>query len=71
MLTHPSEALKQVEVTKVAKDRWVGGDVSFSSVSFSVELRKRLILHLTFIIKSNNKFSPQNFTQNIGCKQWK
>ena len=46
-----------MERAKVVNDGWVGGYVWFGSVHSSVELRKRVGVRSTFVIKSNKCFS--------------
>ena len=56
--THVAEVLRQFGGTHVIEDGWVGGDSWFGSVHSSVELRNRLGVHSTFIIKTRKGFFP-------------
>ena len=53
-----TKALRQVEGVKVVNSSWVSGDAWVGSASSSVEQRKRVGAHSTFMIKSNKRFYP-------------
>lgn len=55
---HTSEVLRQVQGAGVPSGGWVGGDAWFGSVMSSVELKKRLGVHSTFIVKQNKTYFP-------------
>jgi hypothetical protein len=55
---HTAEVLRQVEGAKVVKGGWVGGDSWFGSVATAVELKCRLQVHSTWIVRQNNQFYP-------------
>ena len=65
VLVHTAEVLRQAQGAKVEKDGWVGGDAWFGSVATSVELRKRLGLHSTFVVKNNTNFFPMRVLHRI------
>lgn len=55
---HTAEVLRQVEGANVVPGGWVGGDSWFGSVATCVELRRRLDVHSTWIIKQNSHLFP-------------
>ncbi|CAB9499209.1 unknown protein [Seminavis robusta] len=55
---HAAEVLRQVRDAKVERGGWCGGDAWFGSVATCVELKKRLGVHSTFIMKNNKHFFP-------------
>jgi hypothetical protein len=55
---HTAEVLRQVEGAYVVDGRWVGGDTWFSSVLTAVEVKVRLNVDSTWIIKGNHAFYP-------------
>jgi hypothetical protein len=57
--------LRQAEGANVVAGGWVGGDAWFSSVMSAVELKKRLNLNSTFIIKKNITFFPAKALHGI------
>ncbi len=55
---HTAEVLWQAEGANVVRGGWVGGDAWFGSIESCVELKKRLGLYSTFIIKQNVQYFP-------------
>jgi hypothetical protein len=62
---HCAETLRQSEGVNVVEGGWVGGDAWFGSVMTAVELKKRLNLNSTFIIKNNITFLPTKALHGI------
>ena len=62
---HTAEVLRQVEGANVARGGWVGGDAWFGSVATAVEVKRRLGVHSTFIIKNNQYFFPMSTLFNV------
>ena len=59
MAAHVAEVLRQVKGAGVPDGRWCGGDAWFGSVMSCVELRMRLGVFSTFIVKSNHQMYPK------------
>ena len=59
MPVHVSEVLRQVEGANLPEGGWVGGDAWFGSVTSAVELKKRLGVDSTFVVKNNTTFFPK------------
>jgi hypothetical protein len=55
---HTAEVLRQVEGVDVVGGGWVGGDAWFGSVLTAVEVKVRLNVFSTWIIKGNHAFYP-------------
>ena len=58
MQAHTAEVLRQCHGAAVVEGGWVGGDAWFGYVVTCVELKKRLGVHSTFIIKGCTQFFP-------------
>ena len=58
ILGHVAEVLRQAEGANVQKGGWIGGDAWFGSVNAAVELKCRLGINSTFIIKQNKNYCP-------------
>lgn len=56
---HTAEVLRQVQGANVVEGGWVGGDSWFGSVATAIEVRRRLNVHSTWIIKQNHKLFPK------------
>ena len=65
MSAHTSEVLRQVEGAGLPVGGWVGGDAWFGSVMTVVELKKRLGVHSTFIVKNNKNYFPMEVLYNV------
>jgi hypothetical protein len=55
---HTAEVLRQVENAGVVHGGWCGGDAWFGSIMTCVELKKRLGVNATFIVKNNHQMFP-------------
>lgn len=55
---HTAEVLRQVVGANITPGGWMGGDSWFGSVSSAVEVKCRLNVNSTWIIKQNNQFFP-------------
>jgi len=53
---HTVEVLRQAEGANVVRPGWVGGDTWFGSIESCIELKKRMGLYSTFIIKQNVQY---------------
>src|SRR6056300_842834 len=62
---HVAESLRQCEGAKLQKGGWVGGDAWFGSVPCAVELKKRLDVYSTFIVKQNQQYYPMEVLHAI------
>ena len=60
-----AEVLRQVEGAGVTKGGWCGGDAYFGSVQSCVELKKRLDVFSTFVVKHNKRFFPMEILHTI------
>ena len=65
MSAHTAEVLRQVEGAGLPVGGWVGGDAWFGSVMTAVELRKRLGVHSTFIVKNNKNYFPMEVLHSV------
>jgi hypothetical protein len=65
MQAHTAEVLRQCHGAAVQEGGWVGGDAWFGSVMTCVELKKRLGIHSTFIIKGHTHFFPIGVLHSI------
>jgi len=65
MSAHTAEVLRQVEGAGLPVGGWVGGDAWFGSVMTSVEVKKRLGVHSTFIVKNNKNYFPMEILHSI------
>ncbi len=55
---HASEVLRQVSGAGIPEGGWVGGDAWFGSVLAAVEVKKRLGVYSTFVVKQNVDYFP-------------
>jgi hypothetical protein len=55
---HAVEVLRQIEGAKVVEGGWCGGDDWFGSMVTALEVKKRLCVESTCIIKGNHRFCP-------------
>jgi hypothetical protein len=62
---HTAEVLRQAEGAKFIKGSWFGGDAWFGSMESCFELKKRLGLYSTFIIKQNVQYFPMKVLHAI------
>jgi hypothetical protein len=60
-----AETLRQDEGVNVVEGELVGGDAWFGSVMTAMELKKRLNLNSSFIIKNNSTFYPMKALHGI------
>ena len=58
MQAHTAEVLRQCVGAAVVPGGWVGGDAWFGSVMTCVELKKRLNVNSTFVVKGHTQFFP-------------
>ena len=65
IMAHVAEVLRQCEGAKLADGGWVGGDAWFGSIPAVVELKKRLNVFSTFIVKQNVQYCPMQVIQKI------
>ena len=56
---HTAEVLRQAENAKVVPGGWVGGDAWFGSINTCVELKSRLDVFSSFIVKQNTNYFPK------------
>ncbi len=64
-MAHVVETLHQCESAKVAEGGWVGGDAWFGSIPCVVELKNKLGVFSTFIIKQNVQYCLLQVIQRI------
>mgnify|MGYP006203513335 FL=1 len=62
---HTAEVLRQAEGANVLRGGWVGGDAWFGSIESCIELKKRLGLYSTFIIKQNVQYFPMKILHDV------
>ena len=62
---HVAEVLRQAEGANVKKGGWIGGDAWFGSINAAVELKRRLGINSTFIMKQNRNYCPINVIRLI------
>jgi len=62
---HTAEVLRQAEGANVLRGGWVGGDAWFGSIESCIELKKRLGLYSTFIIKQNVQYFPMKILHAV------
>ena len=65
IMVHVAETLRQCESANVTQGGWVGGNAWFGSVPCVVELKKKLGIYSTFIIKQNKQYCPLQVIQKI------
>lgn len=65
IMAHVAETLRQCESASVAQGGWVGGDAWFGSIPCVVELKNKLGIFSTFIIKQNVQYCPLQVIQRI------
>lgn len=65
IMAHVAETLRQCESAKLADGGWVGGDAWFGSIPCVVELKKKLNVFSTFIIKQNVQYCPLQIIQRV------
>jgi hypothetical protein len=58
ILAHTAELLRQVEGANVVSGGWFGGDAWFGSFMTAVEVKKRMEVESSWIIKGNHSFYP-------------
>ena len=62
---HAAEVLRQAEGSKLERGGWLGGDAWFGSIESCVELKRRLGIYSTFIVKSNLKYFPMKILHAV------
>ena len=62
---HVAEVLRQAEGANVKKGGWIGGDAWFGSINAAVELKCRLGINSTFIVKQNRNYCPIDVIRSI------
>ncbi len=65
IMAHVAEMLSQCESGNVVKGGWVGGDAWFGSLPCVVELKNKMNVYSTFIIKQNLQYCPVQVIQWI------
>ena len=65
IMVHVAETLRQCESANVTRGGWVGGDAWFGSVPCVVELKNKLGIFSTFIIKQNKQYCPLQVIHRI------
>jgi hypothetical protein len=65
ILSHVAEVLRQAEGSGIKKGGWIGGDAWFGSINAAVELKCRLGLNSTFIVKQNKNYCPIDIIKSI------
>lgn len=65
IMNHVAETLRLCESANLVDGGWVGGDAWFGSIPCVVELKKKLNVHSTFIIKQNLQYCPLQVIQRI------
>jgi hypothetical protein len=56
VVAHTAEALHRVEGAKVVEGGWIGGNAWFGSITTVVEVKNRLGVDSTLIIKGNSSY---------------
>ena len=62
---HTAEVLRQCEGAAVKPGGWVGGDAWFGSINTTVELKKKLGIFSTFIVKGNVNYFPMDVLKSV------
>jgi hypothetical protein len=65
IMAHVAEMLHQCESGNIVEGGWVGGDAWFGSIPCVVELKKKMNIYSTFIIKQNLQYCPVQVIQWI------
>ena len=65
MSAHTAEVLRLAHGSALKEDGWCGGDAWFGSVMSCIELRTRLNVHSTFIIKGHTQYFPIHVLERI------
>ncbi len=60
-----AETLRQCESANLVDGGWVGGDAWFGSIPCVVELKQKLNIYSTFIIKQNVQYFPLQVIQRV------
>jgi hypothetical protein len=58
IMGHVAETLRQCESANMADGGWVGGDAWFGSIPCVVELKNKMNIFSTFVIKQNVQYCP-------------
>jgi hypothetical protein len=69
IMAHLAETLRQCESGNVVEGGWVGGDAWFGLIPCVVELKKKMNVNSTFIIKQNLQYCLVQVIQRI-MKAW-
>ena len=64
-MAHVAETLRQCESANLADGGWIGGDAWFGSIPCVVELKQKLNIYSTFIIKQNVQYCPLQVIQRV------
>jgi hypothetical protein len=65
IMAHVAETLRICESSNLVEGGWVGGDAWFGSVPCAVELKNKLGVFSTFIIKQNIQYCPLQVIQQV------
>jgi len=60
-----AEVLRQAEGAQIKEGGWCGGDAWFGSVQSAVELKKRLGVYGTFVVKNNKQMFPMEALHSV------
>ena len=65
ILKHVAEVMRQCDGAKLTDGGWVGGDAWFGSIPAVVELKNRLNIYSTFIVKQHIQYFPKQVLHKI------
>jgi hypothetical protein len=65
ILQHVGEVLRQCEGANLVPGGWVGGDAWFGSIPACVELKKKLNVFSTFILKQHIQYCPKQVLSRV------
>lgn len=62
---HTAEVLRQCKYSGLKEGGWIGGDAWFGSVVSAVELKLRLNVYSTFVVKGNKHMFPMEVLHRL------
>ena len=65
ILKHVAEVMRQCEGAKLCDGGWVGGDAWFGSIPAVVELKNKMNIYSTFIVKQNIQYFPKQVLHKV------
>jgi hypothetical protein len=71
IMAHVAETLRQCESGNVVEGGWVSGDTWFGLIPCVVELKKKMNVYSTFIIKQNLQYCPVQVIERIMKAQYR